>query len=238
MNVVNITDYNANVGLDTSYLFIQSHWILPFSQACPLTLTSRFYFRKMRDSIACLRYWLVSLFTSIGMKHVISCTCLTSDNASFNPLSPNFWMTFEKLHVWANIWPTTVVSSVVYLIVWSFSSTVFVIKLLLWYIFPLIVGANLWIGVACRVDLLTGCGISSWLIVMMGFIPQYPLSESKLIHYLTIVVSIFQFIHYMSYHILWLVHITLHLHHPLLWLIHRHHHFNHNPRELVPLYDL
>ena len=56
MNDVNITDYNATVGLATSSLFIQSLWMIPFAQPHPLILLSLSAMRKMNDSIAHLHY--------------------------------------------------------------------------------------------------------------------------------------------------------------------------------------
>ena len=93
--------------------FIQSCWMLPFSKSPPLILPSRFSVSKMIDSIARLRSWLVSLFTSIGLKHVLRCSFLNSSNVASNTLSSTFFIPFVKLYVWANIWPNTVASSVV-----------------------------------------------------------------------------------------------------------------------------
>ena len=63
MTAVNITDSNETVGLDTSYLFIQSRLMLPFAQACPLILPSHLFVRNMSDSVACLCSLLVRLLT-------------------------------------------------------------------------------------------------------------------------------------------------------------------------------
>ena len=164
MTAVNINDSNATVGFDTSYLFIQSRWILSFAQVCPLILPSPFFVRNMSDFIAPLRSWIVIFFTSIGLKRVLSFSCLTSDHRAFNPLLPNFLTPFIKLYFWANSWPKIMASYFVYSIVYSFSSIVFVIKLLMRYLFPPIVDSNLWIGVAWCVDLLTDFVIYSWLI--------------------------------------------------------------------------
>ena len=82
---------------------------------------------------------------------------------------PKLLIPFDQLYVWENIWPNTVAAYVVYSIVYSFDSTFSVIKWLVWYVFTLIVGSNLLIGVACHVDLLTFCVIYSWLICSGGF---------------------------------------------------------------------
>ena len=188
MTAVNINDSNKTVLLDTSYLFTQSHWMLPFAQYCPLILPSRFSVRKMRNSMDRLRSWLVILFTSIGLKHVLSCSCLISNNASYNIFSPNWFITFVRLYVWENIWPNTVAYSIVYSIVRLFSSTVCIIKWMVLYVFPIIVGSNMWTGAVCRVDLLDGCGIFSWYICSGGFSFSVPTPVFKLLCSLTIVV--------------------------------------------------
>ena len=113
MTAINITDSNGTVGLDTYYLFIQYCRMLPFAKARPLIVPSRFSIINTSDSIDGLRSWLVILFASIGLKHVPSCIFLTFANVASHPLSPNFFIPFVKLYVWANIWPNTVDSSVV-----------------------------------------------------------------------------------------------------------------------------
>ena len=123
----------------------------------------------MSYSIAHLHYWLVSLFIWIGPKLVPPYSCYTSDHASFNPLSQNLLIPIVKFYFLENIWPNTVASYVLYSIFYSFASTVYMIKLLVWYVFLIIVGSNIRIGVTCRVYLITGCGISSWLICSGGF---------------------------------------------------------------------
>ena len=114
MTAVNITDTNAAVGLGTYSLFIQYLWMLPFSQVCPLIIPSRLFVRNMIDSITRLYYWLVRLFTSNVMNHIMSCSWLSSDNAEFNTLSPDFLINFDKLYVYTNIWPNNVASFVLY----------------------------------------------------------------------------------------------------------------------------
>ena len=106
-------------------------------------LPSCFSVRKMSNSIARLRYWFVSLLVSIGMKHVISCSFLTSENAAYNHLLPKHLIPFDKLYVWANIWPNTMVSYVVYLIFYSFYCNFCLIKLLVWCVVSIVLGSNL-----------------------------------------------------------------------------------------------
>ena len=66
----------------------------------------------------------------------------------------------------------------------------------------------------------------------------YPIIESKSLCSVTLVVLIFQFLHYMLYRLLWLVHIPLHIHSPLLQYNHSRHCFNHHPRKFPPLYNI
>ena len=131
MASIDITDSNATVGSYISSLFIQSCWILQFAQACSLINPSYFSVRNMRNSQPCLHYWLVSLLELIGLNNVLTCSFLTSANTASNYLSPKLLIPFFKLYVWENIWPRTVISSVVYSIVSSFVSTVCFIKY--WY---------------------------------------------------------------------------------------------------------
>ena len=99
MDDVSINDSNATVVLDTYSLFIQAFLMLPFVQASPLIITSRFLVINMINSIARLHYLLVILFKSIGLNHVLPFICLTYANEQFNVLSSNFLITFVKLYV-------------------------------------------------------------------------------------------------------------------------------------------
>ena len=100
MTAFNITDSNTTVVLDTSSLLIQSHWMLPFAQARTLIIPPRFSVINMSNYVARLRSWIVILFTSIGLKHALSCGWLISNNASYNIFLPNLFIPFYGLYVW------------------------------------------------------------------------------------------------------------------------------------------
>ena len=73
--------------------------MIPFAQARPLILTLSFSVRKVSDFIYHLRSLVVSLFISIGIKHVLSCGSLNSANSVVNPLTQNLFVPFDKSYV-------------------------------------------------------------------------------------------------------------------------------------------
>ena len=56
MTVNNISDPNATIGIDSSYLFIQYCGMIQFAQDCPLILPSPFSVIMMINSTSRLRY--------------------------------------------------------------------------------------------------------------------------------------------------------------------------------------
>ena len=92
MTAVNITDSNANFRLDTSSLFIQYLWMIPFSQARHLILPSRFsvdfianfrldtsslfiqYLRMIPFAQSC-HLILPSRFSVINIRNFVACLC-------------------------------------------------------------------------------------------------------------------------------------------------------------------
>ena len=79
--------------------------------------------------------------------------------------------------------------------------------------------------------------ILDWYVLVYSLL-WYPILESKSLCSVTLVVLIFQFLHYVIYRLLWLVHIPLHIHSPLMQSNHSRHLFHHHPRKLFPLFNI
>jgi hypothetical protein len=95
--VINV-DSVLTDGLDTYSLDIHCRCGFPFAQGLPFNLQSLFCVIKINDSKARFFSSAVSVFQSIGAKHIQSCSsCFISSNPAFHPCCPNFFIACCRL---------------------------------------------------------------------------------------------------------------------------------------------